>query len=281
MKHVLKTVVVASALAAAGMANAANVVVPVDGVTATQGFTATGSGNLEISKNLAAAVKLGNVQVDAFAGATVTTKTVVLTDSKGKTSSYLTYVGAAPVTSLTLDDAAGYKVVQAASAGGLAMTMAANPDLAADGGAAPVGNLDIHFNADGSASIFGTMTGTSYNGTVVNYSGLAFNVAASRISGATSFPMAAGTYTTVLKGLAITQPAFDALATVFGLDPDGLGYQSLQGAAADFGTMTSVIVAKAVTPAIPEPSTYALMGLGLFGLVIASRHKSKGAAKQT
>lgn len=280
MKHALKTIALASAFAVAGVASAASVVVPVDGVTVIQGFTASGSGNLEISKNLASAVKLGNVQVDAFAGATVTTKTVVLTDTKGKTSSYLTYVGAAPVTSLTLDDAAGYKVVQAASAGGLALTMAANPDLAADGGAAQVGNLDIRFNANGSASIYGTLTGTSQNGTVVNYSGLAFNVAASNISGATSFPMVAGTYTTVLKGLAITQPAFDALASVFGLDPNGLGYQSLQGAASDFGTMTSVIVATATTPAIPEPSTNALMGLGLVGLVIASRRKSKGSAKR-
>ncbi len=278
MKHALKTAVVALALALAGMANAANVVVPVDGITVTRGFTALGTGYLEVSKNLASAAKLGNVQYGAFDSATVTPKTVVITDSKGKTSSYQTYVAAAPVTSLTLDDAADNKAVRAASAGGLVLTMDGSPDLSADGGVAQVGNLDIHFNANGSASIYGTMTGKSNNGAVVNFSGLAFEVAASRISGATSFPMAAGTYSTVLKGLAITQPAFDALATVLGLEPGGVGYDSVKAASSDFGTMSSVIVATAAMPAIPEPSSYSLMGLGLAGVGIALRRKRTSAA---
>jgi hypothetical protein len=218
------------------------------------------------------------VTVGAFGtGATATPVTGSITNATtGKVTTFPTYNIGAPITGLTYDNTTG-KVQQVLSTGGATQNMLQNDAITAGGGSAQVGNLDVRFQADGSVQIFGTISGTSTGYTtgtanVVNYSGLLFNVTAANVSGVTTFSNVAGTYNTTLKGLALTSAGFTALANVFELDPAGLGYSSLSSATADFGTLNSSIIVKA---AVPEPSTYALMGVGLIGLSLVARRRAK------
>lgn len=79
-----------------------------------------------------------------------------------------------------------------------------------------------------------------------------------------------GTYTTSFSGLTLTTGAMDYITKSLGLG--GLAASVTKGT--DFGVMTSSItVSKALAPAVPEASTYAMMGLGLFGMAFMRRQR--------
>lgn len=273
MKFAFKSIVVAAAFVAAGAANATSVVV--DGTTNNGGFTVEGRGALEFSELLMGALITGNVAVTPFGeGATIGSVVRTGVDDFGDAYEYTALIADADVTSLNFDAATG-KVINVQSVGGAAQQMVANAGIKATGGSAQVGNLDVRFLASGDVEIYGTITGQRLGAsTAVNYSGLVFTASAADVTGATSFAAAPGVYQTTINNLASTTGAFNALVQSFGLASTGLGYSALEKATANFGTLNSTLTVTAVA-AIPEPSTYALMGLGLVGIGFAARRRAK------
>lgn len=279
MKFAFKSIVVAAAFVAAGVANAASVSVVADGTTVQNGFTVTALGELEFSSLLMGALNTPNppVAVSPYGGATLTEGTRTETDEFGGTTETPYHIVGSKVTGLTYDDVSG-KVTNVISIGGAAQSMAKNTAIGASGGQAKVGELDVRFQADGSVNIFGLITGQRLGAaTGVNYSGLLFTVSAANVTGATTFQNAAGVYETTLNNLALSDAGFNALVQSLGLSSTGLGFSALKQATANFGNLNSTItvVSAGVTPAVPEPSTYALMGVGLIGLGLVARRRAK------
>lgn len=253
MKFALKTIVAATAFAAAGLASAASVTVPAN--TAYNGLSFSGSGSLSFSADLMGALDTGKVTVANYGSATTT----VLKDSDGF---YSQVSASAPITSLTIDTSS-YAVLGAATTGGATQTAPALKSVSS-GGSLTVTDLNVDL---ANKKVYATIIGGNGVGTLNNF--YLWDIGS--ITGATSVT-GAGTFTTTLSGLKITSSGFNTFVQSLGLLT--LGKSALSGVT-DFGTVTSTIVAKNVA-AVPEPSTYALMGLGLAAMgMVARRRQAK------
>lgn len=252
MKFALKSIVAATAFVAAGMASAASVTVPAN--TAYNGLSFSGSGSLSFSADLLGALDTGKVAVAGYGAATAT----VIKDSDGF---YTQASAAAPITSLTIDSST-YNVLSAATSGGATQTAPVLKSVSS-GGSLTVTDLNVDI---ANKKVYATIIGGNGVGTLNNF--YLWDIGS--ITGATSVT-GAGSFTTSMTGLSITTAGFNTFVQSLGLL--NLGKSALSGVT-DFGTITSTIVAKTVT-AVPEPSTYALMALGLVGVSVVARRRSK------
>lgn len=260
MKTSFKTLALASVLALAGGVAHAEIARGVtlnyegDPITA---FGATmqdlqGGGALTFSKSLMGALNAAGVVVTPVLPSTLATVNKQITVT-------------APIASLTGDydsDTQSFTATKVRTTGGASMLAVAD-DFTNTGGSLSVTNIKVDL---ATKSIYADLTGGNNVG--LQKQVLVWNFA--NIAGATTFKAVTGTTVAdnTLTGLTISATAFDTFAKSLGLTEAGRGAMAQ---ITDYGVMTSHITVGVIAPSVPEPSTYALMGLGLVGLAFAAK----------
>lgn len=223
------------------------------------GATFTGSGALTFSSDLLGALDTAKITTAAYGKATPT----ITKDTDGF---YTNISVSAPISSLVLDTNT-FDVTNVNTKGGLTLTAPVVKSVSS-GGSLTVTDLKVDLT---SKTIYATLIGGNGVGTLSNFA--LWNY--STLVGPTTFTKA-GDYIDDISGLSLTAAGTTAFTQSLGLL--SLGKAALSGIT-DYGTIHSAIhtvidPSSLVTPAIPEPSTYALMGLGVAGIALARRRKA-------
>lgn len=284
MKVAFKSLIAAAAfVAASGAANAATNTLTVGGSVSDSGWTLSqlsGSGTLSFSSLLISALNTASVALGEVSPATL--KITTSTNTAGRVR-YVTASAAAPVTSLTGNfDGSALTVTKVGTGGGATQTTALGSATTGPGFLS-ISNLNVDLTTK---TVFADIDGGNGVGKISQYALWTFT----GLSGATTFnvpnPAVETSFTSdnTITGLFASQATIDNIF-VKALALNATGKAGLtavndptKGGGAGFGTIVSKITVLAtpnsVTPAIPEPSTYALMGLGLVGIGLVARRRA-------
>ena len=280
MKFALKNLVVAATFVAVGVASAAPITVTPD--DPFWGGRISGSGALSFSAELMGAWDAARVAVTPSGGAIVN----ITKDSDGF---YTSAAVSASISSVTIDDVTR-NLLQVATVGGATQTAPVLKSVTS-GGVMTVTDLRVDLvakrvyanivsnnalNAAGDKTLnnfhLWDVMGKAQYGADASFTGYDASTAIVGSTTMTGEPVLIGNIPTswfdnhgiTLNGLKITADGFDAFSNGLGLLT--LGRSALLGVN-DFGTLT--------VGTVPEPSTYALMGLGLFGVSVVARRRQK------
>ncbi len=225
----------------------------------------SGAASLSFSGDLLGALDTGKVSVTAY-GAAISTIT------KDNDGFYTGGTVSAPLTTLTYDPA-NFEIFGMGSTGGLTMTAPILKNVSS-GGSLTVTDLRADLSAQ---TIYATVIGGNGVGTISDMALWHFSgLSSQRYTRYQTIDTSFSGLSIAITGLTITQQGFNAFTQSLGLLT--LGKSALMGVT-DYGTITSTIEMMdapnfpwSVT-SVPEPSTYALMGLGLAGLVMAAKRR--------
>ncbi len=260
MKWNTQHILAAALLAATGATQAATV------TAQAWDLEIAGSATLSFSADLLGALDTGKVTIASYGYAT---PPIVHQDTDGF---YTEVQAVAPISTITYDNVSN-ALLGMGSVGGVTLTAPVLKSVSS-GGQLTVTDL----NADLSThTVYAKVIGGNNVGTLDHLALWHF----SGVTGSTS--VLVSSLSTTLTGLSLTTEGFNAFSQSLGLL--NLGKSALLGVT-DFGTITATTVhmlmdGDNMTPPpwyvgqVPEPSTYALMGLGLAGLVMARRRQAR------
>jgi len=269
-------------MAASGMTQASSYTLEANASITDQGYTVSGlggEGTLNFSNVLLTALNLASVKLSAVEPATVayntsTTSTGIVRYVNGSVSAK------APVTSITGSfDGTTVNVVGVQTSGGSLQTVSTSQATLGPGSLS-ISNLRVdlsHYNAATTASIdiYADLSGGNGFASVSNYR----LWTADTLTGPTTFTVTGEpqlfSATNTLSGIFLANSADIDNIFVKALNLNNTGRSGINSVnnrtlsnVDGFGKITSTIsvTAKANTPTVPEPGTYALMGLGLAGI---------------